>query len=160
MKYALHLGSTAIEVFNQLVSSQYDCIAVIGYAAATKAYKHGDIVFPSYAQYSDANVPEGLGFTHLTKQYDLIGEDCPIYTSDSFVDKSFSASIRKKFKENSCLFDMESAAICQVADDFNVPVLVIKMVSDIPEIDDDTAFSKFVSENTDFSSMVCYLNNM
>ena len=53
---------------------------------------------------------------------------------------------------------METAAVCQVADDSGIPVTCTKLVSDDPTKNEDyTSFEKFVSDNSDFSAMLYLL---
>ena len=140
-----------------LAEEHYDLVAVIGYAAASDAYKTGDIVCPRYARYHDAHVPAGLdGVDFLTKPYALEGaDDATVYTGDSFVGAEMIGEIKARFGAQRALFDMEATAVCQIAAQHGVPAMVIKMVSDTPEKGCDAdAFERFVVEHTDFTPFV------
>ena len=140
-----------------LEEERYDLVAVIGYAAASKAFSTGDIVCPRAARYHDARVPEGLdGVSFLTDPYELEGsDDAVIYTGDSFVGKEMIEEIKERFGTERALFDMEATAVCQIAAQRGVPAMVLKMVSDTPEKGCDAdSFERFVTEHTDFAAFV------
>ena len=141
----------------------FDLVAVIGYAAASKEFSTGDVVCPREARYHDARVPEGLnGVSFLTDPYKLEGkDDAVIYTGDSFVGKEMIEEIKERFSSPRALFDMEATAVCQIAAQRGVPVVVMKMVSDTPEKGCDAdSFERFVTEHTDFSAFVEILEQM
>ena len=140
-----------------MAEEKFDLVAVIGYAAASDAFSTGDVVAPRAARYHDAHVPEGLdGVSFLTNPYPLVGtDDATIYTGDSFVGKEMIEEIKERFGTPRALFDMEATAVCQIAAQREVPVLVMKMVSDTPEKGCDAdSFEKFVTEHTDFAAFV------
>ena len=142
---------------------QFDLVAVIGYAAASKEFSTGDIVCPREARYHDARVPEGLdGVSFLTDPYTLVGgDDATIYTGDSFVGKEMIEEIKERFGTPRALFDMEATAVCQIAAQRGIPVVVMKMVSDTPEKGCDAdSFERFVTEHTDFADFVEILENL
>ncbi|MBO7299916.1 MAG: hypothetical protein J6U53_00730 [Tidjanibacter sp.] len=146
-----------------LEEEKFDLVAVVGYAAASKEFSKGDVVCPREARYHDARVPEGLdGVSFLTNPYPLVGSDeATIYTGDSFVGKEMIEEIKERFGTPRALFDMEATAVCQIAAQRSVPVVVMKMVSDTPELGCDAdSFEKFVTENTDFSAFVKILENL
>ena len=60
------------------------------------------------------------------------------------------------------LFDMEATAICQAVELLSdIPVVVVKMVSDIPEAGDSTfSYDEFVDSHSDFGCFVDYLENL
>lgn len=140
-----------------LEEERFDLVAVVGYAAASKEFSTGDVVCPREARYHDSRVPAGLdGVSFLTEPYALLGTDeATIYTGDSFVGKEMIEEIKERFATPCALFDMEATAVCQIAAQRGVPVLVMKMVSDTPEKGCDAdSFEKFVTEHTDFSAFV------
>lgn len=142
---------------------KFDIVAVIGYAAASKEFSTGDVVCPREARYHDARVPEGLdGVSFLTEPYPLLGtDDATIYTGDSFVGKEMIEEIKERFGAPRALFDMEATAVCQIAAQRGVPVVVMKMVSDTPEKGCDAdSFERFVTEHTDFAAFVEILENL
>ena len=142
---------------------RYDLVAVVGYAAASKEFSTGDVVCPREARYHDARVPAGLdGVSFLTDPYKLEGkDDAVIYTGDSFVGKEMIEEIKERFSTPRALFDMEATAVCQIAAQRGVPVVVMKMVSDTPEKGCDAdSFERFVTEHTDFSAFVEILEQM
>ncbi len=146
-----------------LEEEKFDIVAVIGYAAASKEFAKGDVICPREARYHDARVPEGLdGVSFLTNPYPLIGtDDATIYTGDSFVGKEMIEEIKERFGTPRALFDMEATAVCQIAAQRGIPVVVMKMVSDTPELGCDAdSFEKFVTENTDFSAFVEILERL
>ena len=70
-------------------------------------------------------------------------------------------SVKEQYGLKSGLFDMEATAICQAAEMFDLPVVVIKMVSDVPEEgDDEFSYDAFVDAHTDFSAFVDYLEEL
>lgn len=133
----------------------WDLIVVIGFAAGSSFFSVGEIVSPSFTRYHDVDVPEGL-CPALTKVYELDGnDDSIILTGDSFINSAKAQELVNKYGEK-ILFDMESAAVAQVAGD--VPVMVLKVISDIPQNDDKTSnFESFVNSYTDFKPFISYL---
>lgn len=138
-----------------------DLVVVIGYAAGSSLYKQGDVVMPSTARYHDAHCPAGV-VEDLERIYNLEGiEPCTILTGDSFVDKTLADSLVKEFG-NDVLFDMEATAVAQIFYDVEIPVLVMKMVSDVPQNDSENlqSFTEFVETHTDFSPFLYYLESL
>lgn len=147
--------AAASEVAVHLASSLYDCVVVTGYAAATANFKQGDVVICSKTRYSDIFVPENIKLEH-DKEFNLVSPmDGPIiFTSDSFVEKCDVRPIIERFSVEQALFDMECAAVADVCEDSNVPVICVKMVSDLPEIQTPQTFNEFVEGNLDFTEIL------
>ena len=139
----------------------YDRVAVVGYAASTLGRQRGDIVAPRVARYYDCRIP-GDFVPELTDPHPLLGhDDAVVWTGDSFVDGDIIRSVKEQYGLKSGLFDMEATAICQAAEMFDLPVVVIKMVSDVPEEgDDEFSYDAFVDAHTDFSAFVDYLEEL
>lgn len=151
--------NAAVEVTNMMLSLEFDLICVVGYAAATSNFHIGELVIPNRARYSDANLPPEVSVECLQKEYELSGfDDCVIFTSDSFIDKNRATDILSKFNTSSALFDMESAAVCQSVDDYDVDVMVLKIVSDIPQEESTTTFNENVKIYNDFMPIVSYIS--
>lgn len=153
-------STTAINVFHP-AAPKFDLIAVIGYAAASTSYEQGEIVIPNQACYHDADCPSEI-VPELTKIYPLQGSDnCIILTGDSFVTKELADKLTEKYG-SSVLFDMEATAICQVADQSETPVVVIKYVSDIPQSDSQNlqTFEDFSSSKPIFPEVLAYLESL
>lgn len=141
---------------------EYDRVAVIGYAASTLGRERGEIVAPRIARYHDCRIP-GDFVPELTEPYPLLGhDDAVIWTGDSFVDGAIIAEVKERFGVNSGLFDMEATAICQAAEVFGqIPVVVVKMVSDVPEAgDSEFSYDEFVNAHTDFGCFIDYLEQL
>lgn len=143
-------------------NGEYDRIAVVGYAASTLGREREEIVAPRIARYHDCRIP-GDFVPELTEPYPLLGhDDAVIWTGDSFVDGDIIAEIKERFGVKSGLFDMEATAICQAAELFGqLPVVVVKMVSDIPEAgDSEFSYDDFVNSHTDFECFIDYLEHL
>ena len=138
-----------------------DRVAIVGYAASTIGRQRGDIVAPRVARYYDCRIP-GDFVPELTDPHPLLGhDDAMVLTGDSFVDGDIIRSVREQMGVESALFDMEATAICQAAELFDLPVVVIKMVSDVPEEgDNEFSYDAFVDSHTDFSAFVDYLEEL
>ena len=139
----------------------YDRVAVVGYAASTLGRQRGEIVAPRVARYHDCRIP-GDFVPELTDPHPVLGhDDAVVWTGDSFVDAEIIAEVKERYGMKTGLFDMEATAICQAAELFDLPVVVVKMVSDVPE-DGDTehSYDEFVNSHTDFSVFVDYLENL
>ena len=139
----------------------YDRVAVVGYAASTLGRQRGDIVAPRVARYYDCRIP-GDFVPELTDPHPLLGhDDAVVWTGDSFVDGDIIRSVKEQYGLKSGLFDMEATAICQAAEMFDLPVVVVKMVSDVPEEGDtEHSYDEFVNAHTDFSAFVDYLEDL
>ena len=138
-----------------------DRVAIVGYAASTIGRQRGDIVAPRVARYYDCRIP-GDFVPELTDPHPLLGhDDAMVLTGDSFVDGDIIRSVKEQMGVESALFEMEATAICQAAELFDLPVVVIKMVSDVPEEgDNEFSYDAFVDSHTDFSAFVDYLEEL
>ena len=145
-------SSIALEVFN----GNYDLVAIIGYAASSKLFERGDVVIPSYAKYHDVDIPAGL-VDELTKTYYLDGsDDVTILTGDSFITKEKAIELQQTHGVK-VIFDMEATAVAQVCEEANLDLIVLKMISDIPEEDGYESFTEFVEKHNDFACFLSYL---
>lgn len=143
-------------------NGEFDRIAVVGYAASTLGRERGDIVAPRVARYHDSRVP-GDFVPELTEPYPLLGhDDAVVWTGDAFVDGPMITEIKSRFGVKTGLFDMEATAVCQAAELFGeIPVVVVKMVSDVPEEgDSESSYDEFVNAHTDFGCFVEYLEKL
>ena len=140
----------------------YDLVAVIGYAAGTLGFKQGEIVVPSRVQYHDADIPDGF-IPEVSDPRSLVGnEDVTVFTGDSFVNARSVAEIKSRFGVERAIFDMEIGAIaiaCEMCN--NVPVLAVKVISDVPE-DGHTelSYDEFANTWTDFSPILNKLEEL
>lgn len=139
-----------------------DLIVVTGFAAGSTNFKLGDFVCPNKALYHDVIVPES--FSGLAQEFELAGEDnVTILTGDSFVEKDLAEKLSGIYGKDS-LFDMEAAAVCQTLNclEINLPVRVMKLVSDIPESDEhnENTYYKFVDEHPDGSIFIDKLESI
>ena len=139
----------------------YDRVAVVGYAASTLGRQRGEIVAPRIARSHDCRIP-GDFVPELTDPHPLLGhDDAVVWTGDSFVDAEIIAEVKERYGMKTGLFDMEATAICQAAELFDLPVVVVKMVSDVPEEGDtEHSYDEFVNAHTDFSAFVDYLEDL
>lgn len=154
---ALAAANTAMAI----KANDVDRVAVIGYAASTLDRKQGDVVAPRVARYHDCRIPDNF-IPELTDPYPLLGhDDAVVWTGDSFVDAKIIGELKQRFGFESGLFDMEATAVCQVADMFDLPVVVIKMVSDVPETGHtEQSYDEFADSHSDFGVFVDYLENL
>ena len=154
---ALSAANTALAISQ----NDYDRVAVVGYAASSLGRDRGDIVAPRVARYHDCQIP-GDFVPELTDPHPLLGhDDAVILTGDSFVDGEIIAQAMKRLGIASALFDMEATAICQAAEIFDLPVVVVKMVSDVPELGDtEHSYDEFVDSHSDFGLFVDYLETL
>ncbi len=141
---------------------QYDRIAVIGYAAATAGQRRGTLVAPRAARYHDCRVPAAF-VPELAETYRLLGgDDVEVWTGDAFVDAAIAGEVKRRMGSERGLFDMETAAVCQgAATVTDIPVVVVKMVSDIPEeCDTEHSYDEFVDSHSDFGVFLDYIENL
>ena len=156
---ALAAANTALAILR--ADGEYDRVAIVGYAASAIGRKRGEIVAPRIARYHDCRIP-GDFVPELTDPHPLLGhDDAVVWTGDSFVDAEIIAEVKERYGMKTGLFDMEATAICQAAELFDLPVVVVKMVSDVPEEGDtEHSYDEFVNSHTDFSVFVDYLENL
>lgn len=157
---ALAAASTALALTR--ADFEVDRVAVVGYAASTIGRERGDIVAPRIARYHDCRIP-GDFVPELTEPYPLLGrDDAIVWTGDSFVDGEIIAQTKARYGFESGLFDMEATAICQAVELLSdIPVVVVKMVSDIPEAGDSSfSYDEFVDSHSDFGCFVDYLETL
>ena len=156
-------AAAAATITRELLQAEkpYDLVAVIGYAAGSLGFKQGEIVVPSRVQYHDADIPEGF-IPEITDARKLLGSDnVTLFSGDSFVNARSVAEIKARFGVERAIFDMEIGAIaiaCEMAG--NVPVLAVKVISDVPE-DGHTemSYEEFANTWVDFSPILEAVEN-
>lgn len=139
-----------------LATAPYDMLAVVGFAASALGRKQGDIVMPSRAIHHDAIIPENF-CPEITDPRQLLGKDAEtVFTGDSFVNADIIREIKSRFGVENGLFDMEIAAICQVAELYNnIPVVAVKYVSDVPEEGhSEQSYEEFADAHSDFTPLL------
>ena len=139
-----------------LATAPYDMLAVVGFAASALGHKQGDIVMPSRAIHHDAIIPENF-CPEITDPRQLQGKDAEtVFTGDSFVNADIIREIKSRFGVENGLFDMEIAAICQVAELYNnIPVVAVKYVSDVPEEGhSEQSYEEFADAHSDFTPLL------
>ena len=156
---ALAAANTALAI--NRADGEVDRVAIVGYAASTIGRERGDVVAPRVARYHDCRIP-GDFVPGLTDPHPLLGhDDAVVWTGDSFVDGEIIAQIKERYGVKSALFDMESTAVCQAAELFDLPVVVVKMVSDVPEQGDtEHSYDEFVDSHSDFGCFIDYLEQL
>ena len=156
---ALAAANTALAIARE--NCDVDRVAIIGYAASTLGRERGELVAPRVARYNDCRTP-GDFVPELTDPHPLLGhDDAGVWTGDSFVDAEIIAEVKEKYGLKSGLFDMEATAVCQAAELFDLPVVVVKMVSDVPEEgDNEFSYDEFVNSHSDFGVFVDYLETL
>ena len=150
------LSSAGVARALTLATQKYDMLAVVGFAASALGRKQGDIVMPSRAIHHDAIIPEGF-CPEITDPRMLRGTDPEtVFTGDSFVNADIIREIKSRFGVECGLFDMEIAAICQVAELCdNIPVVAVKYVSDVPEEGhSEHSYDEFADAHSDFTPLL------
>ncbi len=150
------LSSAGVSRALTLATEPYDMLAVVGFAASALGRKQGDIVMPSCAIHHDAIIPEGF-CPEITDPRSLRGGDKEtVFTGDSFVNADIIREIKRRFGVECGLFDMEIAAICQVAELYNnIPVVAVKYVSDVPEEGhSEHSYDEFADAHSDFTPLL------
>ena len=150
------LSSAGVSRALTLATEPYDMLAVVGFAASALGRKQGDIVMPSCAIHHDAIIPEGF-CPEITDPRSLRGGDKEtVFTGDSFVNADIIREIKQRFGVECGLFDMEIAAICQVAELYNnIPVVAVKYVSDVPEEGhSEHSYDEFADAHSDFTPLL------
>lgn len=141
---------------------KYDMLAVIGFAASALGRKQGDIVMPSVAIHHDAIIPEGF-CPEITDPRKLLGKDREaVFTGDSFVNADIIREVKQRFGVDCGLFDMEIAAITQVAEMYgNIPVVAVKYVSDVPEEGhSEHSYDEFADAHSDFTPLLLRIEKL
>lgn len=151
-------ANAAATTITEISGNDYDLVVVIGYAAGGLGLEVGSTVMPYMTRYHDTKIIEGIA-DELLNPYDLQGEDSMILlTGDCFVDKELADKLEERFGSNEIVFDMESTAVAQICEDQGLEVLVLKLISDIPQLGhNEGSFLEFVENNSDFSSFLYYL---
>lgn len=150
------LSSAGVARALTLAQCKYDMLAVVGFAASALGRKQGEIVMPSRAIHHDAIIPEGF-CPEITDPRALQGSDAEtVFTGDSFVNADIIREIKSRFGVERGLFDMEIAAICQVAELYdNIPVVAVKYISDVPEEGhSEQSYDEFADAHSDFTPLL------
>ncbi len=156
------LSSAGVARALTLATEKYDMLAVVGFAASALGRKQGDIVMPQRAIHHDAIIPEGF-CPEITDPRALRGADAEtVFTGDSFVNADIIREIKARFGVECGLFDMEIAAICQVAELYdNIPVVAVKYVSDVPEEGhSEQSYEEFADAHSDFTPLLQRLEQL
>ena len=156
------LSSAGVARALTLATEKYDMLAVIGFAASALGRKQGDIVMPSRAIHHDAIIPEGF-CPEITDPRKLQGRDAEaVFTGDSFVNADIISEVKSRFGVECGLFDMEIAAICQVAELYdNIPVVAVKYISDVPEEGhSEQSYDEFADAHSDFTPLLARLEDL
>ena len=156
------LSSAGVSRVLTLAEQMYDMMAVIGFAASALGRKQGDIVMPSRAIHHDAIIPEGF-CPEITDPRKLQGRDAEaVFTGDSFVNADIIREVKSRFGVECGLFDMEIAAICQVAELYdNIPVVAVKYISDVPEEGhSEQSYDEFADAHSDFTPLLARLEEL
>ena len=133
-------------------AGKFDLVAVMGYAAGSLGFRQGEIVMPEKAMYHDCDIPEGF-IPEITDPRMLQGKDpITVFTGDSFVNATIAGDIKRRFGVDKAIFDMEITAIAIAAEECgNVPVMAVKIISDVPESgDNEFSYDKFADTHSDF----------
>ena len=156
------LSSAGVSRALALADKRYDLLAVVGFAAATLGREQGDVVMPSRAIHHDAIIPEGF-CPEITDPRTLRGQDREVvFTGDSFVNADIVREVKARFGIEYALFDMEIAAICQVAELYdNIPVVAVKYVSDVPEAGhSEQSYDEFADAHSDFTELLMRIEEL
>ena len=97
----------------------------------------------------------------LIKKYPLVGmDDYLLLTGDEFISGERSLELQQKYGKN-VIYDMEGAAVAQVCYDLKVPVVVAKLISDVPEMGDcEKIFKDSIAKLDDFKPIVHFLESL
>lgn len=145
-----------------LEKKQISKIINIGYAGGIKPYNVADIVLVKAASYHDVDLtsinsfyeygqvpgmPKSFSsdfhlFNKIKEKLNFI--ELPLYTGDKFV--------TKKLYDIKAVYDMEGAAIYQVAYLFKKPIIAIKIISDI--IDSKTQDKDYNKSEKEFQGII------
>lgn len=113
-----------------LDAGAYDEILVVGTAGAIDARLDGDLYEIDAAIQHDVTDIDGIVGQHvsLPQRVDLAADGVTIATGDHFVDDAEAVAVIRPLGAG--LVDMETYAYAWVAEQFGVPIRVIKAVSD------------------------------
>lgn len=135
--------NAAMKLTEALQKEEIEVILNVGFAGASEDYHVGDLVIVSKTRYHDFNltmfgyeegqvpgyptyfVPDSNWMKNIKNKYSTLKEG-ELLTGDFFMSGHVSQNK---------LFDMEGASLFQVAHHYQVPIVSIKVVSDIVTMD-------------------------
>lgn len=147
--------NAAMKLTEIIQKERIEAIINVGFAGATENYTVGDLVLIKQAKYHDfdltmfnyqhGQVPGYPAFFESDqkwimniKKHVINIKDGNLLTGDCFMTNKVTGHV---------LFDMEGAALYQVAHHFQIPIVSIKVVSDVVGMDDHVAhYKKFEAE--------------
>ena len=148
--------SAAMRVQNFLATNadmRIDMIALVGYAGGASGFTPGDLAIPDTCTVWDADTPHLPIFDEMHKVYALKGsENVTMLTGDTFVDRKTARKLEHIYGPN-VIYDMEGAAVAAVAERERLPLLVMKIISDVSYHKPwkrYQSFEAFVASNKDF----------
>ncbi|PKK98319.1 MAG: 5'-methylthioadenosine/S-adenosylhomocysteine nucleosidase [Tenericutes bacterium HGW-Tenericutes-2] len=138
-----------------LATNQVDAIYNLGFAGASKPYHVGDIVLIEKARYHDfdltlfgyqkGQVP-GLPEAFESSR-ELLNHAKSVLTSFEIGQLFTGDYFMTEEKNESFIVDMEGTALYHVAHQFNIPILSIKVISDVMGMDNHfDSYKKFERE--------------
>ena len=134
-----------------------DMIALIGYVGGASGFTPGEIVVPDSCTVWDADTPYSAVFDELHVVYPLKGsENVTLLTGDSVVDRRTGRELERAYGPT-VIYDMEGAAVAAVAKRERIPMIAIKVISDIPyhkPLLRHVGVEKFTPSNKDFYRFV------
>lgn len=148
--------NAAMALTEYLMKHQVDGIINMGFSGATQPFEVGDLVLVRDVLYHDFDLSlfgyqkgQVPGFPERfhsdEKLLKFVLEKMPQMKAGQLLTGDY---FKTEHKEQSCLFDMEGAALYQVAHHFNVPCLSIKVVSDVMGMENHfQSYKKFETES-------------
>jgi adenosylhomocysteine nucleosidase len=129
--------NAASKLTEAITHNTIDKILNLGFAGASGEFHVGDIVVVNRAMYHDfdlslfgyvkGQVPGYPPFFETDQNWGFDIHQYPMKTADLYTGDYF----KTEHYATSCLYDMEGTALFQVAHRFNIPLLSIKVVSDL-----------------------------
>ena len=148
--------NAAMRLTDMIQKERIEAIINVGFAGATKDYSIGDVVLIKQTKYHDFNL----------SMFGYAPGQVPGYPTYFESDKTWLKNIKKHLPyikegnlltgdcfmtgdvEGHSLFDMEGTALYQVAHHFQIPIVSIKVVSDVIGMDDHVInYKKFEAEH-------------
>ncbi|TNF08803.1 MAG: 5'-methylthioadenosine/S-adenosylhomocysteine nucleosidase [Bacillota bacterium] len=159
--------NAAFQLSKVLAKKSYDAIINLGLAGATKPFKPGDVVNIERATYHDFDLtmfgykigqvpgcpehflPDKQLFDAANRSIEHIQKGF-LYTGDRFMTGKM---------EDSMVFDMEGTALFQVANFYQIPMISIKVISDlVGDHDHIENYKRFESEDGSHKLYQVYLS--
>lgn len=139
--------------------NEVDAVFLTGFAAGSRQQELGSLVIPRRVVDYQVDVPQVFN-KDIPNNYEIEGIDnTTVLCGDAFIDAAKADALITKYG-GQVIFDMESSAVAATCNSFELPLTVVKVISDRPQEDDVNTFQEFVNNTDNFNSIMGFIDGL